>query len=372
MTFFYLAQNGYIDFDGSVTDAYREAAEAGVCAALPPELQPLTEGIHALVQTIYDPDALNDMLANAHEPKVKDNPLNENFFKQEFQELWRRINQRYSYLVDFSSSELIDKAVKAINEDLIVATLQYTKTAGEQVGTTFERTGSKTEELDRAMISTVPYDLIGKVAQGASLTRQTTAGILSGIEAGKLAWFRKNPEEFIRKTIDLIEQQKAAVIVEHITYNPSAEEPFSADIFNMSRASQEYEKAYQAKRAIQDYVFTDGTSAQSVERKFAEDMDIDDNVVVFAKLPRGPKGYFIPTPVGNYSPDWAIAFRKGSVKHVFFIAETKGTMDSANIHPIERSKIKCARRLFNEISTAGVKYHDVDSYKTLFDVIATL
>ena len=76
-----------------------------------------------------------------------------------------------------------------------------------------------------------------------------------------------------------------------------------------------------AKKAVQDYVFTDGTADKSIERKFAEDLDAADEVCVYAKLPRA---FQIPTPVGNYSPDWAIAFYEGTVKHIFFVAETKG------------------------------------------------
>ena len=116
-------------------------------------------------------------------------------------------------------------------------------------------------------------------------------------------------------------------------------------------------------------MFTDGTAAESVERKFAKDLDTADEVIVYAKLPQGPRGFYIPTPVGNYSPDWAIAFRRNGIKHIFFIAETKGTMDSLNLRPIEKAKITCAKKLFNEISTTGVKYHDVDSYKSMLDIL---
>ena len=119
-------------------------------------------------------------------------------------------------------------------------------------------------------------------------------------------------------------------------------------------------------------MFTDGTAEESVERKFVKDVDAADEVVVYAKLPRGPKGFYIPTPVGNYSPDWAIAFRRGAVKHICFIAETKGTMDSLHLRPIEQAKITCAKKLFNEFSTTGVKYHNVDSYRSLLDVMRTL
>lgn len=184
--------------------------------------------------------------------------------------------------------------------------------------------------------------------------------------------FRENPEEFIAKVCGIINRQKASVVVEHITYAPSAKDPYSQDIFDMSRASDEYAKAFRAKRSIQDYAFTDGSATDSIERRFAGDLDVADEVVVYANLPRGPRGFYIPTPVGNYSPDWAISFKKGAVKHIFFIAETKGTMDSLELRPIEQAKISCAKKLFNEISTTGVKYHDADSYESLLTVMETL
>jgi type III restriction enzyme len=160
--------------------------------------------------------------------------------------------------------------------------------------------------------------------------------------------------------------------VERITYAPSAEEPYTQDIFNMSRSSDEYAKAFKAKRAIHDYLFTDGSAEKSVERRFAEELDVAEEVIVYAKLPGGPRGFHIPTPVGNYSPDWAITFKKDKMKHIFFIAETKGTMDSMQLRPIEQAKICCAKKLFNEISADGVKYHDVDSYASLLTVMDSL
>jgi len=366
----YLVRNDYVDDNGSVTDTYRTAAELGSFAPLKPELEPLGENIHKLVQAIFDPSILKEMAGNAHETKVKENPLNENW--KDFQELWEKINKKYAYTVDFNSEELIEKSITAINTDLRVAKLTYTLTRGEQIGTEFNVEHTVTKKLDRAQGSFAEYDLIGKIAEATTLTRRSAAAILAGMKQDKLWLFRENPEEFITKVADIINHQKAAVVVEHITYTPSAEEPYSQDIFNMSRASDEYAKAFKAKHAIQDYIFTDGTATDSIERRFAEDLDSADEVVVYAKLPRGPRGFYIPTPVGKYSPDWAISFKKGAVKHIFFIAETKGTMDSLQLRPIEQAKITCAKKLFNELSTSEVKYHDVDTYQNLLSVIDSL
>lgn len=126
------------------------------------------------------------------------------------------------------------------------------------------------------------------------------------------------------------------------------------------------DKAYKAQKAIQDYVFTDGIAEKSVERKFAESLDGSEEVFIYAKL---PKGFFIPTPVGHYSPDWAIVFHEGKVKHIYFVAETKGTMESLNLRPIEKSKIDCAKKLFAKLSDGLVTYDHVDSYQELMNKV---
>ncbi|WP_128424989.1 type III restriction-modification system endonuclease [Gudongella oleilytica] len=363
----YLVRNDYVDDNGTITEIYRAAVEVGSFAPLKKELEPLGSGIHKLVQAIFDPNVLEDMIDKGNKTKVHENPINENW--KDFIELWEKINKKYAYTVDFDSEELIKKSTSAIETDLRVSRLMYVLTKGEQTGTEFEINRSETKKLDRSKGSLVEYDLIGKIAEATTLTRKTITKILMGISKPKLWMFQENPEEFISKVSGIINQQKASVVIEHITYIPSAEEPYSQDIFNMSRTSDEYSKAFKAKRSIQDFVFTDGTSPDSVERRFAEDLDVADEVIVYAKLPKGPRGFYIPTPVGKYSPDWAISFKKGAVKHIFFIAETKGTMDSLQLRPIEQTKISCAKKLFNEISTSEVKYHDVDSYQSLLAIM---
>jgi type III restriction enzyme len=367
----YLVRNEYVDDNGEVTDVYRTAAESGDFAPMKPVLAPFADAIHKLTLAIFDRSSLNGLINNGHCAKVKGNPVNENW--KDFKELWERINKRYAYTVEFESAELAEKSIAAVNAELRVSKLSYTMTEGAQTETGFDTKRSRTTLLDRARGSLVKYDLTGKIAKETTLTRRTAAAILSGIDKEKFRLFGVNPEEFIAKTAAIINRQKASVVIEHISYRPSAEEPYSQDIFNISRVSEEYAKAFKARHSIHDYVFTDGISGKdSVERKFAEELDAADEVAVYAKLPRGPKGFHIPTPVGNYSPDWAISFKKGAVKHIFFIAETKGSMDGLQLRKIEEAKISCAKKLFNEISDRGVKYHNVDSYAALLNVMQTL
>ena len=375
---FYLIQNGYVDMKRKVTDKYRADVSMNTLAPLPEELQPMSEGIHTLIQAVYDDRVLADMFTDGHETKIRENPLNENFAKKEFQALWQEINHKYAYTVSFDSDELIAKSIAHINEKLFVSELQYTTTIGRQKanmneyevdrGDSFGGEKTRTQTLKHAGTNQIKYDLIGKVAEGAVLTRRTVAAILSGLNPDKLYMFRNNPEEFISKVVKLIKEQKATMIVEHIQYN-QIEGGYDSTIFTAEKSSQGFEKAFRATKAIQDYVFTDGIAEESVERRFVKDLDTADEVCVYAKL---PKGFHIPTPVGNYSPDWAIAFYEGKVKHIFFVAETKGTMDSLQLKPIEQAKISCAKKLFNEMSTSKVKYHDVDSYQNLLNLMNSL
>ena len=103
-----------------------------------------------------------------------------------------------------------------------------------------------------------------------------------------------------------------------------------------------------------------------------KELESASEVCVYAKLPKGRKGFFIPTPVGDYSPDWAIAFNNGTVKHLYFIAETKGSLDSMELRGDELVQTECAKKIFNEISTSQVRYGVVKDYQTLLEAINNL
>lgn len=374
----YLVKNDYIDDDDAIAPLYRQDVESNTLAPLPESLAPMADSVQQLIQSVFDKTVLDDMFTDANKTKIEGNPLNDNFYKKEFQDLWKRINHQYAYTVQFDSDELIQKSIAHINEKLFVTTLQYTTSVGAQKkdmdehdlarGESFRTAKTRTQQLRHAQSSQIKYDLIGKICAGTTLLRRTVVAILQGIDLDKFYLFKNNPEEFISKVIRLINEQKATTLVEHIGYNPT-DGAYDSSIFTAAKPSEQVERAFFAKRHIQDYVFTDGIAEKSIERKFAEELDIAEEVCVYAKL---PKGFHIPTPVGDYSPDWAIAFNEGCVKHIFFIAETKGTMESLQLRPIEQAKIKCAKKLFNQISTEHVKYHDVDSYQHLLQVIEGL
>jgi type III restriction enzyme len=372
----YLVKNDYTDDADGITEAYHQARKEGTLAELPPELKPYEAQIIPLIDSVF---SISQLEAPQDGRKAKRLEPNANFDKQEFKELWNRINRKAAYSVHFDTDELVRKAVEAINHKdtgLRVTPLQYVIQKGEQEddvtydqladGKGFHIAESTTESHRSSIQSAVSYDLIGKLAEGTQLTRRAVAEILQGVNVAVFAQFKTNPESFIAEAIRFVNEQKATVIVEHLAYDPVGER-FDLDIFTAGQTRQDFSNVGdKLKRHVFDYVSTDS----NVERRFVEELDTSSDVVVYAKLPRG---FLIPTPVGNYNPDWAISFKEGKVKHIYFVAETKGSMSSMDLREIEKTKIKCARKFFEEMSKRyapeDVKYDVVDSFGRLMEVV---
>ena len=369
--YFALVSRGLVDRKGAPTAEFREHGMAAVTDDdLPEHLYAYRTDIEALVKSVYDEHALDPYIKNGLVPKVRRNPLNANWGRAEFQELWEKINSKHSYTVEFDDGELRAKAIDRIDRELVVGKASYVMTSAAQRSTQSRENLERGESFGSATrrdyeigedASGVTYDLLGEVATAARITRRSAAAILKGISPARFRMFRDNPEEFIAKVARCILAEKATMVVDHISYH-RLDDRYDSDIFT-EKMPESMERALETRRCIQDYVFWDSEG----ERDFARDLDAaEGKVAVYAKLPRS---FQIPTPVGNYAPDWAIAFEKGSVRHVFFVAETKGSMDSLTLRDIERGKIACARKLFNEFSDGDVRYDVVHSYQDLLDVI---
>ena len=365
----YLLKNDYTDADDKITSAYHDAKREGQLAELPPELAVHIEQVFQLIDSVFS-DAQLPPIDNGRNAKT--NPLNANFDKKEFKELWNRINHKAAYVVDFETPELIKKCVVGLDKELRVSPLQYTIQRGDQTdeatydavkqGESFKVMETTTESNKVSIHSAVKYDLIGKLAEETKLTRRSIASILQEINNAVFDQFKTNPEDFIAKTSRLINEQKATVIVEHLAYDTIAE-THSLDIFTKDKRTLDISKTGgKLNRHIYDYVFTDS----GIERTFVNELDTSKEVVVYAKL---PNGFTIPTPVGDYNPDWAISFKEGTVKHIYFIAETKGSMSSMDLRKIEECKIDCARKFFAKITSEQVKYDVVDSYGKLMELV---
>ena len=367
----HLIRHDYIDDDGLVTQAYKDARADGTLATPTSEaLKPVIDFVWPLVDVLY-----LDLPKPTDGRKPKKIPFNEaNFKKREFQELWGRINHKAVYQVEFNSEELIKNCIRTLDKSLNVTVMQYVVEAGRQVvgleveqleaGAGFKVSETKVEHSAVSAGSTVKYDLLGEIAEKTQLTRRTCAAILTGINPGTFAKFKQNPEQFITEAARLINEQKATVIVEHLTYDP-LDNRYDSSIFTENQTAQDLSKAGEKlKKSVYEYVVTDS----KVERSFVEQLDVSDEVVVYSKLPRG---FSIPTPVGDYNPDWAIAFRDDTtkIKHVYFVAETKGSLSTLQLKGVENAKIECARRFFSSLDKADVKYDVVTDYSELMQLV---
>ena len=364
-----LIQRGYVH-RGELTDAYYAAKDSGIFRTAE-EVQDCAASVQQVLATIYDRRAMqpedprqNNVLATLDEEKLR---------KKEFMELWTRINRKSYYTVRFDTQELICHAIQALDARLQVTPIRVNLEYGEQTarleskeqleqGRGFQKTGNARGDTQAAPLGSVRYDLVGKLVEETGLTRATVAAILQGIAPQVFAQFRSNPEEFILKAGRLINNEKATQIIEHITYN-RLDAAYDQSIFTGATLRGKLGvNAMPADRSLFSHVIYDSDN----ERKFAEELDVSREVAVYVKL---PGSFFISTPVGKYNPDWAIAFNEGSVKHIYFVAETKGSLNTMELRGIEDAKIACARKHFAAISSDSVVYDVVDSYKTLMDKV---
>lgn len=335
------------------------------------EMNTMKSFIVKQLDKVFNPDDYKPENGN-RKKEATFNPTN--FQKKEWQELWKRINVRTYYQVNFDTAKLIDKAVKEINNHLNVSEIRIIVESGSmdsirdkeelEAGAAMTAAKVRTIRVSEAVGSGVKYDLIGDLVQITGLTRRTLVTILQTIEPGKFLQFKLNPEEFIIKTGRIINDCKALSLIQHIKYE-KRDHTFESDIFEEATLRGVIGKnAIESEKSLYDLVVVD---SEGIEKSFAESLEQEDDVVVYTKL---PNGFYINTPMGKYNPDWAVAFREGSVKHVYFVAETKGNdMEVSQLRGSEDAKIECARRHFATISTGEVVYSVVKTYQDLYNVV---
>ena len=359
-----LYKNDVIDDDDKITIKGRELIEQGTMP-LPEGLEPYREAVAKLLKSIYTGEAFKP----EDERKTIFLTTNPNFKKKEFQELWDKINLKTIYEVRFDTAKLIADSKGRIDRDLHISDRTYEVRTGEL------RDGTKEQMQDGALIveserqnlklkndiyTNATYDIVGEIEAQTNLTRRTIVEILKAISALKFGFVRKNPEEFIAKCSKLINEVKASLIINNIVYHKTEERHDAKTVFTNDKTA--LRESEQLKKHIYDFLTTDST----IEADFAKALESSTEVVVYAKL---PKSFYISTPVANYSPDWAIVFDKDKVRHIYFVAETKGSDSDMDLREIEKLKIHCAEKHFDTISGGVVKFSKVSGYDKLLDIV---
>ena len=365
-----LIQNDYVK-RGKLTDKYFADKEIG-SFHVASEVSGYADSVVRILSGVYDAHTMAP--ENAHSNNVQAIVDEEKLHKAEFLNLWNRINHKSFYTVQFDTPELIDHSIRALDSKLNVTRVQINLEYGEQTarlesreqleqGKGFQKARSDRESAKYAPLGSVRYDLVGKLVEETGLTRATVAAILRGIAPQTFSQFRINPEEFILKAARLINDEKATQIIEHITYN-RLDAAYDQDVFTRATLRGKLDvNAMEANRSLYSHVIYDSDN----ERRFAQELDVSDQVAVYVKL---PGSFYISTPVGKYNPDWAIAFNEGSVKHIYFVAETKGNLDTMELRDVENAKIECAKKHFAAISNGSVVYSVVDNYSTLMQLVS--
>ena len=363
--------NRYIDKKGALTDKYYEEKANGTLQVAE-EVADCAASVVEIIGSIYDPKTMQP--ENARSNNVELHVDEEKIAMPEFKALWSKINAKSVYIVDFDTDELVQKAIASLDAKLRVAKIFFKVESGvmEEIkskealesGAAFikETSASYGTQTRISVNSSVKYDLVGKLVEETKLTRKDIIAILRGIQKPVFEQFKDNPEEFIIKAAALINDEKATAIIQHITYDV-LDERYGTEVFTDPTIRGKLGvNAMKAKKHLYDHVVFDSTN----ERDFAAELDTNTDVAVYVKL---PDGFYISTPVGHYNPDWAIAFYEGIVKHIYFVAETKGSMSSMQLRLIEESKIHCAREHFKAISSDSVVYDVVDSYQSLLNKV---
>ncbi|MCR5336338.1 MAG: DEAD/DEAH box helicase family protein [Synergistes sp.] len=364
-----MRMNGYIDRAGTLTDKYYEDKANGEIKVAE-EVADSAASVIQIVDSVYD--AKRMLPENARSNDVESQVDEDKLAMPEFKALWSKINAKSVYVVDFDTDELVRKAIASLDTKLRVSRIYFRVESGSMdtirsreelaAGASFVREESASYDAAVTANSNVKYDLIGKLVDETGLTRKTVIAILQGIHPNVFDQFKDNPEEFIMKAAALINDQKATAIIEHITYDV-LDEHYGTDVFTDPTIRGKLNvNAMKSKKHLYDHVVYDSSN----ERSFAAELDTNNDVAVYVKL---PGGFYISTPVGHYNPDWAIAFYEGKVKHIYFVAETKGSMNSMQLRLIEESKIHCAREHFKAISGGNVVYDVVDSYRSLLEKV---
>lgn len=353
-----------VDLKDKITIQGKEFIQKNI-VPLPPELESFRKGITDLLKSVYSEDAFKA----ENERGTVNASINKNFYKKEFQELWNKINLKSIYEVNFNTEKLSTDSINRINANLHISDRTYEVKSGELKETTkeeldekkgFKITGSSTKKLNTDIYSNTAYDIVGEIVNHTNLTRRTVVDILKGIKPQVFYLVRKNPEEFISKSAKLINEVKASLIINNIVYHKTDERHDASTIFTNDKTA--IRQSETLKRHIYDYLISDSQT----EQRFAEALENSEEVTVYAKL---PKSFQITTPVANYSPDWAIVFDKERIRHIYFVAETKGADSSLELREIEQLKIHCAGKHFEAISGGEVKYDVVNSYEKLLEIV---
>ena len=356
----HLKSQGYIDSKGKVQDSLRTALLDGTLA-LPDSFSAQKDQIAAVLKK------LTGKLEIKNADDRKQIPVRKSvLLSPEFKALWDRIKHKTTYRVQFDNGLLIEKCINALND---MPPVSRTRLQWKKAGMSISKAGVDASLL--AISEPVVLqendielpDLLTELQDRTQLTRKTIAHILT--ESPRLNDFKRNPQQFIELAAEAINRCKRLALVDGIKYQRLGDDEFYAqELFETEELTGYLKNLVEdTQKSVYQHVVYDS----SIERDFAEALEKNEAVKVYAKLP----GWFkVPTPLGTYNPDWAVLIERDGQERLYFVVETKSSLFEEDLRDREGGKIKCGSAHFKALAlgenpAAFGKFKDLDGLVNL-------
>ena len=353
----HLVSQGYLDQQGKVTDGLRKALNEGDLI-LPDEFKPSKA---AIIEVLGK--AFKDIEVKEAGKRRKAQPREAVLNSEEFKALWERIKHQTTYRVQFDSESLIERCAAALHEAPPIPSSTLKWNTGnlriEQGGVQGERPRTGAPAPVRNRVVELP-DLLTELQDRTQLTRRSIGRILC--DSGRLHNFRDNPQKFIEIAAGVVNRCKRVTLVDGIKYQRSGDDAYYAqELFVKEELIWHLDKMMKSQKSVYDHVPWESQN----EAKFAEELEANSAVKVYAKL---PAWFQVPTPLGPYNPDWAVLIENDASELLYFVAETKGSSDLDDLRRKELAKVECGKVHFAtlEVGENPAKYRVVHTLDDLF------
>lgn len=351
--FEHLKEYGYIDAKGKILDTLKVDLKENI-VNLGEEFE---EKVEKQILNIIKEVAGSLEIKNNDEREVVE--INkEVYLSEDFKELWDSIKDKTIYQVEFDSDELIKQCIKSLNSNLMK---KSTSVTFEKAILTVDKGGVASEdrpdiitEQVRTEVKSLP-DIITYLQEETDLTRSSIVKILKGLEKGKIDFFKINPQAFIESCIEIINLKKRVFITDGIKYQRIGDDAY----YNQKELEENELLVYLTDRLVdsEKSVYKKTLCDSMVEENLAKQFEDSENIKLYTKL---PSWFTVPTPLGEYNPDWAVLYSKADGEKLYFITESKGSVFDEDLRPVEKAKIDCGKAHFSALSSRLILAHTID------------
>lgn len=343
----FLRAEDLVNAQGKVQDVLRKALRDGTLT-LPESFTAHQPQVEAILRKVAGRLEIKD--ANERRQVMSRQAI---LHSAEFKALWDRIKHKTTYRVQFDNEALLTTCIRALAD---LPPIARTRLQWRKADLAIGRAGVDAKETTTSLPVTLDEgdiefpDILTDLQDRTQLTRRSIYRIL--VESGRLDDFRRNPQQFIERAAAIINRTKRSALVDGIRYQRIGEEEYYAqELFETEELSGYLSSMVDATKSVHEKVIYQSDT----ERTFADDLEKNEAIKVYAKLPAWFK---VPTPLGSYNPDWAVVVEKDGAERVYFVVETKSSLFTDDLRDKELSKIECGKAHFKalEVHESPARY----------------